>query len=75
MSEPIHAVFESGVFRPLEPVELPPGTPAEVIPHIQSTITERGSWPTGYFEHTAGALANEELERPTQGSMPQRDGW
>jgi predicted DNA-binding antitoxin AbrB/MazE fold protein len=27
----IHAVFENGVFRPIEPVELPEGTPVDVL--------------------------------------------
>lgn len=28
---------------------------------------EESGWPEGYFENTAGALANEEFERPPQG--------
>ena len=27
----IHAVFENGIFRPIEPVELPEGTPVDVL--------------------------------------------
>ncbi len=33
------------------------------------------SWPAGYFEQTAGALAGEEFERPPQGELPNRDDW
>ena len=66
MSEPIHAIFESGVFRPTEPVELPPGTPADVIPLLPTTMGDGGTWPTGYFEQTAGALSNEQFERAVQ---------
>ncbi|HSU68893.1 MAG TPA: hypothetical protein VLJ39_18570 [Tepidisphaeraceae bacterium] len=32
-------------------------------------------WPEGYFQRTAGALAGEELERPAQGELPQREAW
>ena len=32
-------------------------------------------WPPGYFDRTAGALAGEEFERPTQGKLPMRDEW
>jgi len=30
----IHAIYENGVFRPLEPVALPENTPVTVIPDI-----------------------------------------
>ncbi len=33
------------------------------------------SWPEGYFEKTAGALAGERLERPEQGTIPIREAW
>lgn len=32
MSQPIPAIFENGVFRPIVPVELPEGTAATVTP-------------------------------------------
>ncbi len=32
-------------------------------------------WPDDYFEQTAGAFANEPLERAPQGELPQRDSW
>jgi hypothetical protein len=80
MSEVIHAVFDSGVFRPLEPVDLPEGAQVDVIvPAVLSPSTEHAtgpsSWPDGYFEQTAGALAGEEIQRPPQGELPTRDDW
>ena len=30
-------------------------------------------WPDGYFDETAGALADERFERPEQGKLPKRD--
>ena len=32
-------------------------------------------WPANYFEQTAGALAGEKFERPSQGELPSRDNW
>lgn len=32
-------------------------------------------WPEHYFERTAGAFANEPLERPTQLPLEKRDQW
>lgn len=34
--------------------------------------TKRG-WPVGYFDETAGSLANDPLERPPQGDYELRD--
>ena len=31
----IHAVFENGVFRPIEPVDLPDQTPVEFEPRVR----------------------------------------
>jgi predicted DNA-binding antitoxin AbrB/MazE fold protein len=81
MSHAIPAVFDSGVFRPLQPVDLAEGTRAEVIPLPDPTTSspdrsaERTSWPSGYFAQTAGALAAEQFERPLQGELPKREGW
>jgi predicted DNA-binding antitoxin AbrB/MazE fold protein len=36
MSQPIPAIFDSGVFRPLEPVELAEGT--QVVLHVQGDV-------------------------------------
>lgn len=81
MSDTILAVFDDGVFRPLEPVDCPDGTRVEVIvlPQAAPPSTDaRGpstTWPTGYFEQTSGALAGEDFERPPQGDLPPREAW
>lgn len=81
MNPAIPAVYDSGVFRPLEPVDWPEGTRAEVIPCPAPTPAATGetdrpkTWPCGYFEQTAGALAGEDYERPPQGESPRRDAW
>jgi hypothetical protein len=81
MSRAIPAIFDSGVFRPLEAVVLAEGTPAEVIPLFAHSPSPQPSsepaeaWPVGYFEQTAGVLASEEFERPTQGDLPSREDW
>jgi hypothetical protein len=80
MGHIIHAIFDSGVFRPLEPVDLAEGTHAEVIPIPKSAEPSNGpasptTWPTGYFDQTAGALAGEHFERPAQGELPARESW
>jgi hypothetical protein len=70
MSDTIPAVYRAGAFHPLQPVDLPDGARAEVIPlgpGSQSSAPAQepvASWPSGYFEQTAGALAGETLERP-----------
>jgi hypothetical protein len=78
MSHPIPAIYDSGVFRPLEPVDWPEGSRAEVVLLPQATMTpskSNGSWPACYFDQTAGALANETFDRPAQGDLPRRDDW
>ena len=32
-------------------------------------------WPDGYFEQTAGVLADERFDRPQQGVSPTREAW
>lgn len=66
MSDRIPAIYNSGVFRPLQPVELAEGTPANVIPlslpgASSSNSAEPLAWPANYFEQTAGSLADEEF--------------
>lgn len=74
MSQIIPAIYDSGVFRPLQPVDLAEGKRAEVIPTPSPLDANSGatSWPAGYFEQTAGALAGENFERPPQGDLPKR---
>jgi hypothetical protein len=77
----IPAIFDAGVFRPLEPVNLAEGTRADVIPLPQSTPSSQlapvslPTWPPGYFEQTSGVLAGEDFERSPQGDLPQREEW
>jgi predicted DNA-binding antitoxin AbrB/MazE fold protein len=72
MNKTIHAVFENGVFRPVDRVELPEKTEVEFEPRL---IPKSSDWPVGYFQETAGALASESFERPDQGVLPERDSW
>jgi predicted DNA-binding antitoxin AbrB/MazE fold protein len=39
MSSTVHAIYEKGVFRPVEPVDLPENTPVEFEPRV---LTEAG---------------------------------
>jgi predicted DNA-binding antitoxin AbrB/MazE fold protein len=73
MSDTISAIYSDGVFRPLEPVDWPEGTKAEVVAVPESQV--QGAWPERYFERTAGALAGEDFERPPQGELPAREAW
>jgi hypothetical protein len=34
---------------------------------------EKRRWPPGYFERTAGSLADDPLQRPSQGDYENRD--
>jgi hypothetical protein len=72
----IPAIYDAGVFRPLQPVDLADGTRAAVIPlAADATSAQASAWPTNYFEQTAGAFAGQPLERPAQGKLPQRENW
>ena len=68
MSKTIHAVFENGVFRPVESVDLPEKAEVEFEPRL---VAKNEGWPAGYFQQTAG----EFFERPNQGTIPDRDQW
>jgi predicted DNA-binding antitoxin AbrB/MazE fold protein len=75
MSDHIPAIYDAGVFRPLEPVDWPDGTRAEVTfvgPHSGDPLAK---WPAEYFELTSGSLTGEKFERPSQGDLPKRDSW
>ncbi len=73
----IPAIYDAGVFRPLEPVNLAEGTRAEVIPLPSNGAAPEQSagWPPNYFGQTAGALEGENFERPAQGDFPRRENW
>lgn len=61
----IPAIYDAGVFRPLGPVNLADGTPADVIPRSANGANAEAptAWPAIYFGQTAGALAGETFER------------
>jgi hypothetical protein len=72
--DPIHAIYEAGVFRPLKPVNLAEGTRAEVIPVPDAKSPEQPTaWPPAYFEQTAGAFECEDLIRHPQGEFEVRE--
>ncbi len=55
-------------------LELPIGvsnTEVEVVLVIHAE--EKRGWPPGYFEETAGSLADDPIERPPQGGYEARD--
>ena len=51
----IHAVYENGVFRPLEPVEWPEGCEVIVEPRVDATAQAQASGPR--FSHLEPDLA------------------
>jgi hypothetical protein len=71
----IPAIYDSGVFRPLTPVDLAEGTRATVTPIVPGAMEAPAAWPPQYFDQTAGTLEGEDFERPPQGELPQRDHW
>jgi len=72
MSKTIHAVFENGIFRPVEPVDLPDKVEVVFEPRV---VGKSDGWADGYFEATAGAFAKEPFDRPDQGALPNRGKW
>jgi hypothetical protein len=70
MSDHVPAIFDAGVFRPLEPVDWPNGTRAEVTLVGSHPLAPAKPWPTSDFEQTAGAFQGEAVERPTQCELP-----
>jgi predicted DNA-binding antitoxin AbrB/MazE fold protein len=70
MNKCMAAIFDHGVFRPVEEVDLPTGTHADVIvcqESLNSLDRRENQWPADYFAGTSGALTSEEFERFTQG--------
>ena len=61
--------------------QLPASQAGILVALVQKAIkqVEDGSqgdqWPEGYFEQTAGAFANEPLERAPQGEPDSRESW
>lgn len=57
MNKTIHAVFENGVFRPIESIDLPEKSEVEFELRL---VAKKDSWPEGYFQQTAGAFTSRE---------------
>lgn len=72
MNKTIHAVFENGVFRPIESVDLPEKSEVEFEFRL---VEKKDVWPVGYFQQTAGAFSEEPFERSSQGTLPSRGEW
>lgn len=81
MRHSIPAVFDDGVFRPLEPVDCPDGTrvevqvpqqngvrPAETIARQEAAM----AWPD-FVEQTYGSCAGLDLERHEEGDFELRE--
>jgi predicted DNA-binding antitoxin AbrB/MazE fold protein len=66
MNPKIHAVFENGVFRPIESIDLPERSEVEFELRL---VAKKEDWPKDYFEHTAGVFSAETFERPAQGTL------
>jgi predicted DNA-binding antitoxin AbrB/MazE fold protein len=63
----IHAVYENGVFRPSEKVDLP--DPCEVEVEVrQCPNASTTHWPAGFFE--AIRIEDPAFARPIQGPIP-----
>jgi predicted DNA-binding antitoxin AbrB/MazE fold protein len=79
MDHLISAVFDSGIFRPLVPVDLAQGTQVEVQVPIASVSNQAASnqsealtWPD-FIEQTYGSCAGLGLERHEQGNLEMRE--
>lgn len=81
MSQFIAAIFDAGVFRPLEPVQLADGTRVQV--QVPESSDERRhddatppaatiAWPD-FIQQTYGSCAGLGLERPEQGDFELRE--
>ncbi len=81
MSQTILAIYDSGVFRPLQPVELAQGTQVEL--QVSQSSNERSSdeqvrqaeaksW-SDFVEQTYGSCAGLGLERRAQGGFESRE--
>ena len=53
--KPIHAVYENGVFRPTEPVDLPEGSEVTIEPIVAGEVQPQPSDPE--FAHLEPGLA------------------
>jgi len=81
MSHTIPAIFDAGVFRPLEPIDLADGTRVDV--QLPESVGDRPNevgglpappiaWST-FVEQTYGSCAGLGLERAAQGDFEPRE--
>ncbi len=63
-------VGHDGILKLELPLEVS-DTDLEVLVVVQAK--EKRGWPVGYFDRTAGALADDPIERPSQGAYEERD--
>ena len=68
----IRAIYDGQRVVLLEPVDLPPNTPVEVVVR-DTAATEAKGWPAGFFEETFGSFSDEPLVRDEQGAYEIRD--
>jgi predicted DNA-binding antitoxin AbrB/MazE fold protein len=81
MNRRIPAIFDAGVFRPLQPVDLAEGTQVEVVtpqtsiqPSLDEKCGETNALPwSDFIEKTYGSCAGLGLERHDQGDLERRD--
>ena len=65
---------ETGVRVTIPKGEVPPERLNTLLDWLRSGATAK-EWPERYFEQTAGAFADEPLERPTQLPFEKREKW
>lgn len=63
-------IGQDGILKLDVPLEVS-DTDVEVLVVVQRK--EKRGWPPGYFERTAGSLADDPIERPAQGEYEERD--
>lgn len=64
-------VDADGILKLQLPVEL---ADQELEVYVVAPAPERKrGWPPGYFERTAGSLADDPIERPSQGNYEARE--
>ncbi len=63
-------VGEDGILKLEVPLDIS-DSDLEVLIVVQRK--EKHGWPPGYFERTAGSLADDPIERPPQGEYEKRD--
>ena len=68
----IRAIYDGQRVVLLEPVDLPPNTPVDVVVRDTAATGAKG-WPAGLFEETFGSLSDEPLVRDEQGTYEIRD--